>query len=292
MKRYVFAALCAITLLMLSGCMARVPAGNVGIKFNKFGSNKGVDIQDVGPGYYWLGFNWDMYLFPTFTQNYTWTKAADENSAADESFTFQTIEGLSVNADVGITYHIQPDKAALVFQKYRRGVDEITNVFLRNMVRDALNRAASTMPIESVYGAGKSKLMDTVVDDVQAECAPIGIDVEKIYWIGDLRLPPNVTSAINQKIQATQNAQRTENEVASAKADAQKEVARAQGDAQATLARAQAEAEAIRIKGEALRSNPEIIELNRVQKWNGVLPVYMLGSGANTFFQIPAAQGK
>lgn len=46
MKRLLLAVLCVLTLLMLGGCMTRVPAGNVGIKFNKFGSNKGVDIQD------------------------------------------------------------------------------------------------------------------------------------------------------------------------------------------------------------------------------------------------------
>jgi len=40
---------------------------------------------------------------------------------------------------------------------------------------------------------------------------------------------------------------------------------------------AQAKAEAIRIQTEALRENQNLIKLEAVKKWNGVLPQYMLG---------------
>ncbi len=38
-------------------------------------------------------------------------------------------------------------------------------------------------------------------------------------------------------------------------------------------------AKALQIKGSSIASNPKIIELEWINKWNGTLPTYMLGSG-------------
>lgn len=272
-----------ITMITLTAC-AKVPAGHVGVLFNLYGADRGVQIQEKNPGRYWLTWNEELYIFPTFTQTYTW----QYDNKVDESLSFGTVEGLSVNADVGITYSIAPDKVTELFQTYRKGVHEITNTFLRNMVRDALVKRASTIGIEAVYGRGKAELIENVQRDVTEQVAAIGINVEKVYWIGDLRLPRNVTEAINAKIQATQMAEQRKNEVAQAEAEAAKEVAKADGEAKARLALAHAEAEAIRIKGEALRLNPNVIELNMIERWDGKLPVYQLGN-SSSLIQLPQA---
>src|SRR5690606_31525010 len=104
--------------------------------------------------------------------------------------------------------------------------------------------------IETVYGAGKADLIAEVEQMVRSQVEPIGIIVEKIYWVGELRLPQNVVDAINAKIQATQMAAQRQNEVAQAKAEADKAVEAARGEAEARLTVAKAEADAIRIKGE------------------------------------------
>ena len=197
----------------LAAC-STVPAGHVGVKVYLLGGNKGVDTEELGTGRYWLGMNEELYLFPTFMQNYVWTAGVDEGSPNDESLSFQTVEGLTANADIGISYSIDPTKVTEIFQKYRRGVEEITDTFLRNMVRDALVKAASNKPIEYVYGAGKAELIATVQEDVTRQVEPIGIKIDKIYWIGDIRLPDKVITSINEKIGATQKAQQRQNEVA------------------------------------------------------------------------------
>ena len=130
--------MCSMLLFSATGC-SKVPAGNVGVKVYLLGKSKGVDMEILPVGKYWIGVNEELYLFPTFQQNYVWTKSPKEGSPDDESLTFQTVEGLSVNADVGISYHLDPDKIPTIFQKYRRGIDEITNIFMRNVVRDGFN---------------------------------------------------------------------------------------------------------------------------------------------------------
>ncbi|MFC4763636.1 prohibitin family protein [Dyella koreensis] len=284
MKRPLMMCL-ALSTLMLAAC-DKVPAGNVGVKFQMYGDGKG-SLQELPPGRYWVGWGYEMYTFPTFTQTYTFTRSSNEGRPVDESLSFQTAQGLIVNADVGITYHIDPSKVTLIFQKYRKGIDEITDIYLRNMIRDALVKEASGLDIESVYGKGKARLIDAVQKDVADEVAPVGIVLEKIYWVGELRLPDNVVQSINAKIQATQMAEQRQNEVAQAQAEAQKVEAEAQGKAQAQLTIAQAEAKAISLKGEALRQNPNVVQMSAIEKWDGHLPTYN-GGGALPFVNLTA----
>lgn len=275
MKLYTRIAMAA-AIGLLAAC-SKVPAGHVGVKVHLLGGEKGVDTEELGVGRYWVGWNEDLFLFPTFTQNHTWTDK--------ERLSFQTVEGLAVSADVGISYHVNPEKVTSVFQKYRKGIDEITDIYLRNMVRDALVKRASALGIESVYGAGKASLIEQVQADVAGQTGDIGITIEKIYWVGELGLPETVVGSINAKIQATQMAAQRQNEVAQARAEAEKAVAAAKGEAEARLTLATAEADAIRIKGDALRQNPGVVSLSAIEKWDGKLPVY--SGDATPFIQFP-----
>ena len=253
-------------LLTSVGCSrVKVPAGNVGVKVYLLGGEKGVNQEVVGVGRYWLGWNTDMFIFPTFQQNYVWTKNPKEGSENDESITFQTKEGLEVSADVGISYHINPDKVSSIFQKYRKGVQEITDIYLRNYVRDIINAEASTMSVEETYGPGKKKLFDKVKKQMQDQVGPEGIIVDNIYLIGSFRLPDGVLKALNSKIEATQKAQQRENEVAEAKAQAEKQIAEARGVAESN-----------RLKQQSITDI--LIRYEVAQKWDGKLPVTMLGN--------------
>lgn len=268
--------------LALAAC-STVPSGHVGVKVYLLGSSKGVDTEELGVGRYWIGINEELFLFPTYTQNYTWTKAPDATGTEDESITFQTMEGMSVNADMGISYHINPEKVTDIFQKYRKGVAEITDIYLRNMVRDALVLEASKLPVESVYGSGKAALIEAVQKRVQDQVSSIGIVIEKIYWIGDVRLPPVVVKRIDEKNAATQMAQQRQNEVAQAKAEAQKKIEEARGDAESTLLKAKAQAEANRELAASI--TPELVQYRALDKWDGVLP-RMTGSNAVPFVNV------
>jgi len=257
--------------IMFSSCKIKdVEPGTVAVKVTKFGSNKGVNTVELTPGRYTVGINTTLYAFPTFTQNYVWTSDSTEGSPNDESFNFQDIQGLELNADLGITYHIQPDKADVIFQKYQKGLDEVTHIYLRNMVRNALVNASSTMDVADIYGAGKTGLMSTIKKNVIAQCEPLGIIIEEIYWIGRIKVPESVKKAINSKIEATQIAQQRENELRATEAEAAKKVAVAQGEADALTIAATAESKANRLKAAAI--TPALIEYQKILQWDGHLP--------------------
>jgi regulator of protease activity HflC (stomatin/prohibitin superfamily) len=250
-------------LVSLSSC-SKVPAGYRGVIVNLYGSDKGVAEQSVGVGRYYLGWNSELFLFPTFLQNYSWKD--------DQAITMQTSEGLSIKTDAGITYSIQPNNVVKVFTKYRLGIEEITNTFLHNMVRDAMNEVASTMTVEQIYGANKEDFISRVNVIVKKEAAENGIDVDKIYLVGSFQLPDSVVNSINSKIQASQNAMKVENEVATARAEAQKTVVEAQARGQQITINAEAQAKANQILAQSI--TPEFVEYQAILKWNGELPKF------------------
>lgn len=252
-----------------------VPAGYVGVRVNLY-ADKGVDNEVVGTGRYFLGLNEQLYKFPTFNQlvNY------------EAPFTFQTSDAMDVTALVGLEYNVDPAKAATIFQTYRKGLDEITEINLRQSVSDALINRASRMDINELTTGGKTKLLDGVLSDLRTKLDAIGIRVIKVSWVSDLQYPQQVKDSINAKIEATQRALLRENEVAQSKAEAEKLRVAAQGEADAKLTRARADAEAIAIKAKALRDNPDVLKLNAIDKWDGKLPVYMTDGTTTPFISV------
>ena len=255
----------------LSSCRDRVDAGYVGVKVNLLGSDKGVQNEVLGVGKYWIGFNEELYIFPTFQVNYVFTKESNEGSPANEEFTFQTKEGMICSADLGLSMHFEQDKISQMFQKYRKGVDEIRGVVVRKEIRDALNRVASGMPVEFVYGEGKGKLIDSVKTIVKRKLNPYGIIIDDLNLISAIRIPKSIEDALNMKVQMTQDAQKAQNEVAKATAEANIATAKAKGEADAKRILADGEAYYNRTVSSSL--TPQIVELKKIEKWDGVYPV-------------------
>ena len=256
----------AVLAVSLSSC-TWVPAGYRGVKVNLYGSDKGVSEESVGVGRYYLGWTQEMYLFPTFLQNRSWTR--------QHAITMQTSEGLTITTDAGITYQIEPEDIVKVFTKYRLGIEEITDTFLHNMVRDAMNEVASRMTVDQIYGLQKEKFITAVNDIVIREAAVNGIKVGKIYLIGSFILPPSVMNSINTKIEASQNAVKVENEIATSRAEAQKTIVDAQAAAQRIIINAESQAKANQILAASL--TPEFVSYQAILKWNGQLPTTNAG---------------
>lgn len=255
--------------------LTTIEAGYVGVRVNLY-ADKGVQNEVVGTGRYFLGINEQMYRFPTFNQlkNY------------EQPFLFQSSDAMEIKARIGVEYNIDPQKAATVFATYRKGIEEITEVNIRQYISDSLIKNATLMDVNAITQGGKSKLLEDVTKEIRSKLDPVGIRIVKLSWMDDLQYPAQVRASINAKIEATQRALLRENEVAQSKAEAEKLRVAAQGEADARLTRAKAEAEAIAIKAKALRDNPGILQLNAIDKWNGVLPQYMTGGATVPFVPV------
>ena len=279
------AIVAALGFLTSTGC-TRVPPGFVGIRVNLYGSQRGVEDFPIETGRVWYNrWSEEIYKFPTFTQNATWTKNTVEGKGVDESITFNSVEGAGVNIDVAVSYAIKAESAANIFVKLRQDADYITHVYMRSHVRDEFSRHASKMKVGDIIGTGQQKLLDEVKQALETKLGPEGFVFDQVSFIGKARVDSKVESAINATIEASQRAIEAENKVKQVEAEAEQEVAKAKGKSAAILAEAEAKAEANRKLTESL--SPELLQYEALQKWNGTMPT-VIGSGALPFIEIPA----
>lgn len=269
MKRLVAVAASAIA---LAGC-GQVKPGHVGIKVNQYGSGAGVSDQALGVGTYFTPFGTMIYEYPVFTNTYTYTRNSNEGQASDEEFNFQDKNGLGLSADIAVSYSVSPQLAPKLFQKYRTDAQGIIAGPLRNAIRNALVNRAAGLGVEEIYGPRKQELLNNVQSDVASFFSPYGLVVEKLFWAGNVRVPDVVLTQINNKIANEQHALAAQAQVATVQAEAQQRIAQAEG-----------EAKAIQVQGDTLRSNPEVLRLRAIEKWDGRLP--QVTSGATPFVQL------
>ena len=266
-KLLIVAGVALLTLLVVWP-FKMIDPGYVGVVVDYFGTSQGVEPHELHVGVHLIPPWKTVYEFPIFQQNDTWEDKED--------FQFQTSEGLSIRADIGISFHLTPSAVPSIFQKYRRGMHEISHVFIRNFIRDAVNMCASKLKIEDLYGPAKEQFFLTVEKHVRNDLTGIGINVDRIYLIGRFFFPDNVMAALNSKIEAIQRAQQRENELREAEAQAKKDIAQSQGKAQCIMLSARAQAEANRELAQSI--SPNLLEWEKTKKWDGVLPRYTGGA--------------
>ncbi len=293
LRRLVIVAL-GLAVIVWVGCssVTRVDAGHVGVRVRLAGSARGV--QDMPTVQGWVFFNpltEQIVQFPTSVQNVVWAASAAEGAPRDESITFSSKEGASVNADIGIAFHIDPQMAPRLYARFRQAdLRVLANTFIRNAVRESINEVGSTMSVQDIYGAGKNKLIGDVQKRVRDVLAPEGMVLDQLTINGALRLPENVVGAINRALEATQNAYQAENRVRQIRAEADQAITSATGAAEAARQKAKGEADAVLIRARAeaqaneiirLSTTPTVLAYRQIEKWDGRLPVYTAsGSGS------------
>jgi regulator of protease activity HflC (stomatin/prohibitin superfamily) len=291
-----------MVLLLFGGCSTttRVDAGHVGIRVRLAGSERGVSDMPIVTGWVWYNpVTEQIVVFPTAVQNIVWTASPHEGKPVDESITFSSTEGVNINADIGLSFHIEPSMAPKLYGRFRQNnMLALADGYMRNAVREAFNEVASKMPVQEIYGAGKSKMLS----DVTAKCRDVlgkdGIVIDQLTINGTLRLPQNVADAINRAMEATQNAIQSENRVRQVRAEAEQAIAQAHGGAEAARQKAQGEADALLIRARAEAKANEIIRLSMsatvlqyraLEHWDGKLPTYN-GNGQIPMLTIDATK--
>ena len=80
------------------------------------------------------------------------------------------------------------------------------------------------------------------------------------------------------------------NNLRAIKVIANQTVLQAQAQAKANIAKANGESQAIRIITSQLRQDPQYLQWQSINRWNGQLPYSLGGQGAVPFFQLPQSR--
>ncbi|MFA5625831.1 MAG: prohibitin family protein [Bradymonadales bacterium] len=195
--------------------------------------------------------------------------------------------------EVTVTYHNTPEQIEAVYRQY--GASELYPRAVLPRVKEVsksvfgLYTAARAIQERAHLNAAvniaiKEALVDipVVIENIQIE----NVDFSDTYEL-----------AVEQAARAKADVERAKSELARVEQEAQQKVKNAEAEAAATKARADAEAysvrqageaqaDALRARGAALRDNPELINLIKAERWNGVLPVTMIPGSSVPFIDI------
>jgi len=176
----------------------------------------------------------------------------------------------TVNIVVALNYHVNAEKVADIYQKLGlQYKDRIIDPAMQEAVK------ASTAKFTAEELITKRELVrDDIKTQLRARLAERDIIVDE-FNIVNFRFSKVFNEAIEAKVTAEQSALAAKNKLEQIKFEAEQRVAEAKG-----------KAEAITVESNALRSNPQILELRALEKWNGVLP-QVTGSGGIPFINLP-----
>jgi regulator of protease activity HflC (stomatin/prohibitin superfamily) len=267
----------AVALLFVSGCTTINP-GSVGIVVNKYGKNRGVQDYTTTTGFVTYNpLSTTIEEFPTSVQTVQWTANKNEGAEVDESITFTTKESVSVNADISLSYQIDPTKVPYFYVKFRNDdLKSFTYGFLHNISRDAMNEVGGEYTVEQIMGDNQA-FLKAVRDRIQSQITDIGVSIQQFGFIGAARPPQNIVESINAAQQAKYNAVRTQNELASTQAEAAKMIAQAEGQAKANQIVSSS------ITDNLLKKQALDLQAQWINRWNGVRPQVESGVGNGGF---------
>lgn len=252
------------------GC-DRIDAGSVGIKVNMTGGNQGVAKTEYVTGWVFYGrLAQKVYEFPTYQQH----KEYDPYEVPAKGGTMFTVHPT-------FNYNVNAGEVANMFQRYRLGLNALENGFIKNSMTTAIREVTNTFSADSILN-NQAGYDAAIYNKLNKELAPY---FQVTQFTANLVPDPALKASIINKAKAVQDAQASVAQQAVSKANAEIEIINSRRDSITTMLTANAEANAIRVKQDALKESPQYVELIKAQRWNGALPVTMLG-GTIPFFNI------
>jgi prohibitin 1 len=119
-----------------------------------------------------------------------------------ESASVPSSEGLMMRLDTSLIYHLNPDRAAEVFQKI--GADYET-VVVEPTLRSAIREATASHTANALYTGEREMVAKQIYDQVTTQLNQRGLIVENVL-LRDIQLPATLKASIEAKQQAEQEA--------------------------------------------------------------------------------------
>ena len=292
----VLAIVIAICLIVGFCCAKKVPAGYVGIVYSM---NGGISDDVLTQGWHIVSPTKEVTLYSIGIEQSYLTAGDDGDSEKDDSFEAPSKDGKGLNVDLTFTYRYDVDRVTQLFTRFKgQSGKEVRDSFIKPNIISWTKEVTAQYPVTDILGDERANLNKAVSDYIRERFEPYGIIIENVSLI-DIDADDETRASVQRKVNAQQELelaqieQKTANvqaqkdkEVALVKAEQDKETAeinaeqqriKAKGEADAIQIEAEAQAEANKMIAESL--TPELIENNKIAKWNGEVPT-VSGNGA------------
>ncbi len=167
----------------------------------------------------------------------------------------------NVATRIALNYHLEPSQVNRLYQEI--GLDYDVRI-IAPAIQESVKAATAEFTAAELVSE-RPKVKEEIKATLVERLSPRYIHVDD-FSIVNFDFSDVYERAIEEKQVAEQQALKAQNDLK-----------RIQVEAEQRVAQAKAEAEAIRIQTEALQQNQNLVRLEAVKKWDGVLPQYVLG---------------
>jgi len=180
------AVIALIIVIFLFSAVTRVDSGAVGV-LTLFGRVTGEVLPE------------GLHLINPFKTNHETSIRTQE---IKETASVPSSEGLVMNLDTSLIYHLNPEKAAEVFQKIGPNYVE---VLVEPNLRAAIREATASHTANALYTGEREMVAKQIFDQLANLLGQRGFIVESVL-LRDIQLPTTLKASIESKQQAEQEA--------------------------------------------------------------------------------------
>ncbi len=186
---------------ILTSCIVQIDAGQIGVK-TLFGK---VQNDVLNSGLHFINPFMDVKSLDVRTQNYTMSGVKDEgDKEGDDAIRVLTSDGLEVIIDLTVLYRVQANEAPrLVRQTGLDFKDKIVRPVTRTKIRD---NAVYYTAID-LYSNKRDEFQTRIYKTIEDNFKRRGLELEQLL-VRNITLPNKVKAAIEEKINAEQEAQK------------------------------------------------------------------------------------
>ena len=246
----------AIFVLSVAGCGIKVvDTGQRGVK-TRFGEITSTSLPE------------GLYFYNPITSNIIEVDTRVQRQDGDtESYTRDVQQA---HIKYTLNYRLQQDKAHIVYRDIGRDWEQ---KLIPQVVLGTLKEVVGKWDAVDLI-ANRDKAGTAAFEAIRKNLSERSVDVLR-FEITDIAYTHEFENSVEQKVIAQQKAIEEQNRTKQIEEQARQKVLSAE-----------AEAKSMQIRAEALEQNAKLVEWEAVQKWNGVLPQYMLGGGTTPFINL------
>jgi prohibitin 1 len=198
-----------LVLFALSRCVTTIPAGHVGV----------VDVfGQVSPTTLKSGIQFVNPLARV-------VKMSVQTQEIKETMDVPSQEGLAVQIEVSVLFHLNPDKAQEV---YRSVGEDYVPILLEPQFRSVTRGVTAGFEAKALYTSQREHLAEVIATDLRKFVEGRGVTIEATP-MRRLQLPARLASAIEEKLSADQESQRMQFVLLKEKQEAERKRIEAEG---------------------------------------------------------------
>lgn len=275
----VIAVFIIVGLIWLATCATKVDPGYEGVVYSM---NGGVQDETLSQGWHMISPTERIKQFTIGNEQLILTQDEREGSNDDDSFYVSTSDNASIKISFQMSYRFNQERLVDTYKKFK-GMDgeAIVEKRVKSVLKSRISEITTDYSMMDIYSGNRSEINGKLTEYLAEKFGnEFGIDVIDCSII-DAHPDEQLKKAINAKVEALQAKEQAQAEQQSVKvqaetakieaeAQAERELIAAQAEADKKLIEAEAEAKANKIVSDSITD--KLIEMEKIQKWNGKLP--------------------